>query len=116
MFTLKIIFWLFVSIIIYTYIGYGLLLFSIIKVKRLLGIGKPIVLNTDYEPHVTLFCAAYNEKDYVDDKVTNSNSLEYPKEKVHQIWVTDGSDDGTPDLLRKYEGIEVFHQNELTVS
>jgi cellulose synthase/poly-beta-1,6-N-acetylglucosamine synthase-like glycosyltransferase len=25
------------------------------------------------------------------------------------VWVTDGSDDGTPDLLRQYEGVEVHH-------
>ncbi len=112
MLTLKIIFWVFVFIIFYTYLGYGILLFSILSLRRFLGFGKPARSNALYEPEVTLFCAAYNEKDFVDAKVKNSNSLEYPEEKVHQIWITDGSDDGTPDLLEKYKGVEVFHEPE----
>jgi cellulose synthase/poly-beta-1,6-N-acetylglucosamine synthase-like glycosyltransferase len=38
--------------------------------------------------------------------------LDYPKNKVQYIWVTDGSDDGTPDLLSQYDGLEVYHQPE----
>ncbi|MCF8373541.1 MAG: glycosyltransferase family 2 protein [Bacteroidales bacterium] len=110
--TLEILFWLFVFIIFYAYIGYGILLYIIIKLRRILGIYKPFTDNEDYEPEVTLFVAAYNEKDYVDAKVKNSFELDYPKEKVHQVWVTDGSDDGTPDLLRTYAGLEVYHKPE----
>lgn len=108
---LEIIFWIALFVIFYSYLGYGILLFLIIKIRRLLGIGKPFSGNEDYEPEVTLFVAAYNEKDYVDDKLKNSFSLNYPKDKVRHVWVTDGSDDGTPDILRKYEGVEVYHEN-----
>lgn len=110
--TLEILFWLLVFIIFYAYVGYGILLYIIIRIRRILGIYKPFSGNEDYEPEVTLFVAAYNEKDYVDAKVKNSLELEYPKEKVHQVWVTDGSDDGTPDLLRTYAGLEVYHKPE----
>lgn len=109
---LEIIFWVALFIIFYSYLGYGILLFFIIKIRRLLGLSKPYTENEDYEPEVTLFVAAYNEKDYVDEKVKNSFSLNYPQEKVKHVWVTDGSDDGTPDLLRKYEGVEVYHLDE----
>lgn len=109
--TLEIIFWVALFIIFYSYLGYGILLFIIIKIRRLLGLAKPYEGNDDYEPEVTLFVAAYNEKDYVDEKVKNSFSLNYPQEKVKQVWVTDGSDDGTPDILRKYEGVEVYHED-----
>ena len=68
--------------------------------------------NSNYEPDVTLFVAAYNEKDYVDKKVKNSYEMNYPKEKIHQLWITDGSDDGTPELLKEYEGIEVYHEDK----
>jgi cellulose synthase/poly-beta-1,6-N-acetylglucosamine synthase-like glycosyltransferase len=108
---LEIIFWISSFIIFYSYLGYGILLFAIIKLRRLLGITKPFTGNDDYEPELTLFVAAYNEKDYVDEKVKNSFSLNYPQEKVKQVWVTDGSDDGTPDILRKYEGVEVYHED-----
>lgn len=108
----EIIFWIALFIIFYSYLGYGILLFIIIKIRRILGIAKPFTGNNNYQPEVTLFVAAYNEKDYVDEKVKNSFSLNYPKEKVRQVWVTDGSDDGTPDILRKYDGVEVYHVDE----
>ncbi len=109
---LEIIFWIALFIIFYSYLGYGIVLFVIIKIRRILGLGKPFTGNEDYEPEVTLFVTAFNEKDFLDQKVKNSKSLNYPKDKVTQIWITDGSDDGTPDLLRKYEGVEVYHKDE----
>ncbi|RKE02137.1 glycosyltransferase family 2 protein [Marinifilum flexuosum] len=109
--TIEILFWVALFIIFYSYLGYGILLFLVIKLRRLFGIKKKFIGNEDYEPEVTLFVAAYNEKDYVDEKVKNSFSLNYPKEKVKHVWVTDGSDDGTPDLLRKYDGVEVYHED-----
>jgi cellulose synthase/poly-beta-1,6-N-acetylglucosamine synthase-like glycosyltransferase len=62
-----------------------------------------------FEPEVTLFIAAYNELDVVADKMKNTSQLDYPREKLHIVWVTDGSDDGTPELLAGYEGVEVHH-------
>ncbi len=109
---LQIIFWVFVFIIFYTYIGYGILLYLLVKIKRMIRGGKPVPVNDDYEPEVTLFIAAYNEKDYVAAKMKNTLSLDYPKEKLHIMWVTDGSDDGTPDLIRQYENAVVHHLPE----
>jgi cellulose synthase/poly-beta-1,6-N-acetylglucosamine synthase-like glycosyltransferase len=60
-----------------------------------------------------MFIAAYNESDFVDQKVKNTFSLDYPKEKIHQIWVTDGSDDDTVKKLKKYTPeINIYHQTE----
>ncbi len=109
---LKIFFWVSLFIIFYSYLGYGILLFLIIKIRRILGLSKNFEGNEDYEPEVTLFVSAFNEKDYLEQKVKNSKSLNYPQDKVTQIWVTDGSDDGTPDLLKKYDGVEVHHKDE----
>lgn len=110
--TLKIIFWIFLVIIFYSYLGYGIVLFILIQIKKLMGIDRKVPEYLSGEPEVTLFITAYNERDYVDKKVKNSLSLDYPAEKIRQLWVTDGSDDGTPDLLRKYNGIEVIHRDE----
>lgn len=111
--TLEILLWVMIGVVFYAYIGYGIVLFILVKLKRLLSIGKNKYFTPDYEPDVTLFVAAYNEKDYVDDKVTNSFSLEYPSSKVRQVWITDGSDDGTPELLSKYKdkGVDVYHED-----
>ena len=106
MLALKIIIWLFLFIIFYAYLGYGMLLFVLVKLKRRFKKASPSS-ETSFEPEVTLFVAAYNEKDFVDAKIRNSLSLEYPHEKVRQVWITDGSDDGTAEMLKKYEGVEV---------
>ena len=110
MLTIKIIFWVLIFIVFYSYIGYGILLYFIIRLKRLFNnpSAKP-VSNIDL-PDVTLFIAAYNEKDFVETKLDNSFNLDYPKDKLKIMWVTDGSDDGTPDMLRKYENITVLHE------
>lgn len=109
MLTLKILFWSLIFIVFYAYIGYGILLYILIKIKRIFGLSKKGQNSVEYEPDVTLFIAAYNEKDFVAEKIKNSRELEYPANKLHLVWVTDGSDDGTPEALSKYEGIEVHH-------
>jgi len=111
MLTLKLFFWIFLFILVYAYLGYGLLLYLLVKCKK-----NKRELTPDGEagedPEVTLFVAAYNEKDFIRMKMENSFSLDYPKDKIKHVWVTDGSDDGTPELLRTYEGVEVYHQPE----
>lgn len=112
MLLLKIFFWLLLFIVVYTYVGYGILLFLVIKIKRFFKRSKPAVKNPGYEPEITLFITAYNEKDYVADKMNNTMALDYPKEKLHIVWVTDGSDDGTPELLQQYTNVTVHHLPE----
>lgn len=109
MILIEIKFWILLFIVFYAYVGYGILLFILVRLKRIFSAKRMPAIDYDYEPDVTLFIAAYNEKDFVDAKVKNSRELEYPDEKLHQVWVTDGSDDGTPDLLKTYPGIEVHH-------
>jgi len=109
MLILEILFCFLLFIVFYAYVGYGILLFIIIKMKRMAGRPKPANTDPAYEPEVTLFIAAYNEKDFIAEKINNSRQLDYPAEKLHMVWVTDGSDDGTPEELKKYEGVTVYH-------
>ena len=71
---LKITFWALLFIVFYTYVGYGILLYVIIKIRRLWNIGKKMDIDPTYEPEVTLFIAAYNEKHYVKAKMKNELS------------------------------------------
>ncbi len=112
MLALKIVFWSLLFIVFYSYVGYGILLFAIVKIRRILRLTRKKEKQVDYEPEVTLFIAAYNEKDFVTEKVKNSRELDYPASKLHMVWVTDGSDDGTPDLLRSFNDVEVHHQSQ----
>ncbi len=105
---LKVLFWLMIFVVFYAYLGYGMILFLLVKLKRLFKRDLPSA-DPGEEPHFTLLVAAYNELDYVHDKVRNSLELDYPKEKLHLIWVTDGSDDGSPELLATYPEVTVCH-------
>ncbi|MDE3253304.1 MAG: glycosyltransferase family 2 protein, partial [Bacteroidota bacterium] len=80
--------------------------------KRKFGKNQNPILDENFEPEVTLFISAYNEKYYIDEKMKNSLALEYPANKLRIVWVTDGSDDGTPELCSKYEGVQVLHDPE----
>jgi cellulose synthase/poly-beta-1,6-N-acetylglucosamine synthase-like glycosyltransferase len=112
MVTLQIIFWVLLGIIFYTYLGYGIVLFLMIRIKRIFKKPNIVLLTNDELPEVTLLIAAYNEQDFVAKKVENTLQLNYPKAKLHQMWVTDGSDDNTPTLLKSYNDIVVLHKPE----
>ena len=109
---LEIIFWILLFILFYTYAGYAIILFVLVRIKKILFTKRVLSFDTSYEPNVCLFVTAFNEKDYVKQKVENSFSLDYPKEKIQYLWITDGSDDGTPELLKKYHVLEVHHLAE----
>lgn len=106
---LSILFFCLLFIPFYAYIGYGILLFAIVKVRRALGLTRRIPADPGFEPEVTLFIPAYNERKDVESKMRNTRDLDYPAGKLRIVWVTDGSDDGTPEELSKYEGVEVHH-------
>ncbi|MFO7656332.1 MAG: glycosyltransferase family 2 protein [Bacteroidales bacterium] len=107
---LKILFWIFLFIIIYTYLIYTLILIIFDFFTRLFS--KKANYAKDYLPEVTLFITAYNEKDCIEQKLKNSFQLDYPKDKLIHLWVTDGSDDGSPEILKSYGNVEVLHQKE----
>lgn len=107
---LSILFWLLMLVLMYSYAGYAMILRILVGLKRLFQSAENLPDDPLYEPEVTLFVTAWNEKDYVAQKIANSFSLDYPREKVRYIWITDGSDDGTYELLRDQPGIEVHHQ------
>ncbi|MGY3052001.1 biofilm PGA synthesis N-glycosyltransferase PgaC [Pedobacter sp. UYEF25] len=101
-------FWICLVIVGYTFVGYGFLLYILVKIKS--AFKKEIPLQKDvFFPTVTLLIAAYNEEDLILDKVADSLALNYPKEKLQVIFVTDGSTDNTADLLRNCQGITTLH-------
>lgn len=98
---IEIVFWIALFIVFYTYLGYGIVLYLLVKLKELFVKPARLKLPTDRElPEVTLFITAFNEEDVVDEKMENSLELDYPEGKLHIVWVTDGSNDGTNERLR----------------
>lgn len=98
-----------VSAILYTYGGYALVALLIKKLR------KPKVYDTHsapFEPEVSLIVAAYNEEDIIEDKIRNCLQLDYPKQKLQLLFITDGSTDRTTDIISHYKDIKLFHRPE----
>ena len=104
-------FWISLFIVFYTFFGYGILLYFLVKLRSVIK-GKRVVPETKDWPTLTLLVAAYNEEDYIVEKIKNTLSLEYPADKVSYIFVTDGSDDRTPALVAAYPQIRLMHRPE----
>ena len=60
----------------------------------------------------TLIVAAYNESDVLKAKIKNSLAIDYEKEKLNIIFITDGSTDGSEDLIQQYPVITLLHHAE----
>ena len=109
----EILFWVAVAVVVYTYVGYGIILWMMVKVKE--WFIKPVTLPhpTDEElPEMTLFITAYNEEQVVDEKMANCLDLDYPREKLHIVWCTDGSNDHTVERLGCWPQATVLHTPE----
>jgi cellulose synthase/poly-beta-1,6-N-acetylglucosamine synthase-like glycosyltransferase len=108
---MEIVFWLGVAVVLYTYVGYGLLMWLGVKLKKATrGLRQVPLVPTEALPTVSLVIAAYNERDFMPTKAENTLALDYPPEKLQIIFVTDGSNDGTPEALQPYPRITVLHQ------
>ena len=114
MLTLKILFWACLLIVFYTYLGYGILLYIIIRLRRFFK-GKPqktVMQQDDELPTMTLMNCAYNEEDVVAEKMENTLAIDYPKDKLRIMWVTDGSNDHTNELLSAYPEVDIVFSPE----
>ena len=115
MYTTKVIFWTCMALVFYTYLGYGMLLYLLLKLKKLFGKKQyePILpLEESLLPNVTLMICAYNEESIITEKMENIRQLDYPKNKLCVMWVTDGSDDNSNELLSKYDDVTLVYSPE----
>lgn len=109
---MEVLFWILVFIVFYAYLGYGILLFFLVRLKRLFtSSARKNSHEPPYEPTVTLVVPAYNEEDFILKKVENCLQLDYPKDKFEIIFITDGSTDRTKELLEKDGRVKVLHED-----
>jgi len=108
------IFWICLGIIFYSYAGYGILLLVMSGIRRLFGrleVRKMSPETSQKElPKVTLIVAAYNEEDIIEGKIANCLSLNYPRDKLSFLFITDGSNDATVDIITRYPSIRLLHR------
>lgn len=96
---LIVLFWLLFALVMYTYLGYGLLLWGIVRVRRALGIGQRVLPPMGEPANVTLVVPAYNEIDCLPAKLQNCLDQDYPAHRLHLLFVVEGSTDGSAEWL-----------------
>jgi poly-beta-1,6-N-acetyl-D-glucosamine synthase len=101
------IFWIGVLIVLYTYLGYGVVIYLVSKfIKR-----KPVEdLKEEELPEIAFIVAAYNEEEFIENKIANTLSLDYPADKLSILFVTDGSSDKTPEIVKRYSSLHLHHE------
>lgn len=109
---LEIFFWLCISLVIYTYVGYGIVAWLLVKLRNMLGKAFKKYNDPSFLPKVTLAIPAYNEMSCIEAKIQNTFSLDYPEDKISVLFVTEGSNDGTSEyiqtLLPKYSNLKMI--------
>jgi len=106
MIIIKILFWFSLFLVFYAFIGYGIVAYVMVKVRK--GFPIPAVPSDGELPEVTLVIPAYNEMDCLPAKVENSVSLDYPEDKLKIIFVVEGSNDGSEEYLYGQERVGVI--------
>ncbi len=101
-------FWLSVGCILYTYLGYPLLIAILSRTR------PRDIFPASHLPSITLLIAAHNEETVIEEKIRNTLTLDYPKDRLQILIVTDGSTDHTPEIVRRYAraDIELLHRPE----
>lgn len=103
---MELLFWLAFAFLFYTFIGYGIILYVLVRIKQLRA-SKPVCVPV-HEPPVTLIVPAYNEMDCIAQKVQNCLELEYSSEKLRLLFVTEGSTDGTTEYVQQFPQLSVI--------
>ncbi|MBN4056315.1 glycosyltransferase family 2 protein, partial [Rhodothermus sp. AH-315-K08] len=102
--------WILVAVLVYTYVGYGVVMASLVWLKS--------KLKSSTQPRVgvridcTLIIAAWNEAEILPARVKNLETLTYGRGNLDVLFVTDGSNDGSAEWLRQNTSYKVIHSSE----
>jgi cellulose synthase/poly-beta-1,6-N-acetylglucosamine synthase-like glycosyltransferase len=104
-----ILFWLSAGLIVYTHLGYPLLLWALAHSPGRPRRFHPFPVYDEEKggndadrqlPTVSLIVPAYDEEEVIADKVANALALDYPRERLQVVVASDGSSDATAERAR----------------
>lgn len=109
---IKIVFWFSLFLILYTWSGYPFLLYILSSLYKRILKRPPTTLNKP--PFVSLLISAHNEERVIADKLANTLALDYPKDRLEIIVVSDCSTDSTDDIVGSHSalGVKLVRQNQ----
>jgi cellulose synthase/poly-beta-1,6-N-acetylglucosamine synthase-like glycosyltransferase len=106
---MEIVFWFSLALVGYTYLAYPVVLFFCYCLAQLRSDWQYLfdrqnrrvpVLEESEVPSVSLLIPAFNEEARLLQKISNLREMDYPPEKVQIVFVSDGSSDGTNEILK----------------
>lgn len=102
---IEIVFWISTLILYYVFDGY----------KRVLTLIKAVTgqrlhydeTSNDYFPAITVLITAWNERDVIAGRINNILESDYPADKLNVMVASDGSTDGTDDVVTGMKNLRV---------
>ena len=95
---------------LYTYFGYPGLLWVWARVR-----GQPLLPAADGElPPISICIPAYNEETQIRDLLESLLALDYPRDRLQVLVVSDASTDRTDEIVREYadRGVQLHRMPE----
>lgn len=92
---MKILFWLFVFLLFYTYFGYPIFMSLLSKFKKM-----PPVDKASITPYISIVVSAYNEEKNIAAKLNDILNIDYPKDKMEVFIISDASSDRTDEIVK----------------
>ncbi|MBU4305742.1 MAG: glycosyltransferase family 2 protein [Candidatus Omnitrophica bacterium] len=104
---IKFLFWFSFNLVLFIYLGYPLILTVLGFIFK-----KPHNVDENFMPEVSLLIPAYNEEKIISEKIENSLSLDYPKDKFEIIVILDGCTDRSRNIADRYvnQGVKIIEQ------
>lgn len=102
------IFWSLIFLVLYTYLGYPLLVAFLAKFN------KNKIIKKELYPNVSIIISAHNEEINIRTKLENTIKLDYPKANLEVIVASDASDDGTDNIVKEFtdKKVRLFRTEE----
>lgn len=88
--------WTAIGLMAYVFVGYPGLLWLFSKLRP-----RPL-LQENITPSVTLLISAFNEAHVIGRKIENALALDYPRERLEIMVISDASSDATDEIVRSY--------------
>jgi len=105
---LEAVFFVSAMLLVYHYVLYPVLVIACARLVRRHSLPPPATW-----PRVSFIIAAYNEERVIADKLRNTLALDYPKDRLEIIVVSDGSNDATEAIVRSFapQGVVSLHES-----
>ncbi len=98
----QVLFWLAIGWIAYALAGYQLLLVIAAQLRGSRAAQRPRYFEEDELPAISLLIAARNEEAVIGEKLENTLALDYPRDRLQVIVMSDASADRTDEIVRGY--------------